>query len=242
MTVDTRLEGLYNQVELVRGVGDRQRGQLCIMSFVALLVGDDHSDDPSTVSRVIRRYAITINDQMPASLRQDLKCFASQMIGTRDGHDALRTTLLLEAARTDLLPRIEADIGGFGSAILADETKRTFRAWLQAYHRVKTYVSAPANVLDEGGREDAARMVACLICGCAHIAAHADQRAYYWAKTVDLLDRLCTIGIEDARPVVPGDYLDPLSGFLASRRQQPARRTRAASLWRRVRSLLPAPA
>lgn len=242
MTVDTRLEGLYNQIELVRGVGDRQRAQLCIMSFVALLVGDDHSDDPSTVSRVIRRYAITINDQMPASLRQDLKCFAPQMIGTRDGHDALRTSLLLEAARTDLLPRIEADIGGFGSAILADQRKQTFRAWLQAYHRVKTYVSASASVLDEGVREDAARMVACLICGFAHIAPRADQRAYYWAKTVDLLDRLCTIGVEDARPLIPEDHLDLLSEFLARGRQRPARRTRATRLWRRVRSLLPASA
>jgi hypothetical protein len=242
MLGDSRLEGLYNQVELVRGIGDRQHAQLCIMSFVALLAGEDHTDNPVTASRVIRRYAITINDQIPASLRQDLKCFAPQMIATRDGHDTLRAKLLLDAARTGLLPRIEADICGFGSAILTDEKKRTFRAWLQAYREVKTYVATSTNPLDEGVREDAACMVACLICGCARIAPLADQRAYYWAKAADLLDRLCTIGIEDARPMVSEDHLELLSRFFANRRQPPAQNTRAASLWMRVRSPLPAQA
>ncbi len=240
MTVNPRLEELYNQVELVRGVGDRQRAQLCVMSFVALLAGEDHSDNPVTASRVLRRFAITMNDQMPASLRQDLKCFAPQMIGTRDGHDDARAKLLLDAARTELLPRIEADIGGSGSAILADEKRRTVRSWLQAYHSVKTYIVASTMVLDEWVREDVACTVACLICGSAQIAAFADQRAWYWAKGVDLLDRLCTIGIEDARPIVSEDHLDLLSRFLAKRRQPPAQRTRGINLWMRVRSLLPA--
>ncbi len=239
MTVNSRLEGLYSQVELVQGVGDRKRAQLCIMSFVALLAGEDHSDDPGTVSRVIRRYAIAINDQMPPSRRQDLKCFAPQMIGTRDGHDAARAKLLLDAARTDLLPRIEANIGGFGSAILADRKRRTFRAWLQAYHWLKTHVAKSTNLLDEGVREDAACMVACLICACAYIAPLADQRAWYWAKAVDLLDRLCTIGIEDARPIVSEDHLDLLSRSLARRPQPPALSVPATSLWMSVRSLLP---
>jgi hypothetical protein len=240
MTVNSRLEGLYSQVELVRGVGDRRTAQLCIMSFVALLAGEDHSDSPVTTSPVIRRFAITINDQMPEPLRQDLKCFAPEMIGTRDGHDRARTKLLFDAARIELLPRIEADIGGCGSASLAYDKKRTFRSWLHAYHWVKTYVTASTNVLDEGRQEDAAWMVACLICGCAHIAALAHQRAWYWAKAVDLLDRLCTIGTEDARPTVSEDHLDLLSGILANRHQPLPGHTRAASLWMRVRSLLPA--
>ncbi len=240
MMVNSRLEGLYNQVELIQGIGDRQHAQLCIMSFVALVVGEDHSDDPGTVSRVIRWYAIAINDQMPPSLWQDPKCFAPQMIGTRDGHDAIRAKLLLDTAQTDLPPRIEADIGGFGSAILAHGKKQTFRAWLHAYHWVKTHVAQSIKLLDEGVREDAASMVACLICGCARIIPLAGRRAWYWAKAVDLLDRVCIIGLEVARPTVSEDHLDFLSRFLASRPQPPAQSAYATSLWVSVCKLLPA--
>jgi hypothetical protein len=38
MSVNLRAERLYDQVELVRGIGSRNRGQLCIISFVAYLM------------------------------------------------------------------------------------------------------------------------------------------------------------------------------------------------------------
>ena len=54
MTVDERMEQVYQQIELVRGVGDRRRAKLCIMSFVALLAGESHTDSPDTASAVLR--------------------------------------------------------------------------------------------------------------------------------------------------------------------------------------------
>lgn len=73
MLMNSRFEEFYSQVELVRGAGDRRRAQLCVMSFVAFLAGENHSDNPVTASPFIRRFAITINDAVPTPLRQDLK-------------------------------------------------------------------------------------------------------------------------------------------------------------------------
>jgi hypothetical protein len=240
VTVNSRIERIYNQVELIRGVGDRRPEQLCIMSFVALLAGEDHSDDPVTASRLVRWFAMTINDEMPTSLRQNLKCFAPQMIGTRDGHDDVRAMLLLDAARKELLPRIEADFGGANLAIPDGEQKPAARPWLAAYHSVKSYAANSTVLLDARAREDMTCMVACLVCRCAQTAEVADQRAWYWAKGVDLLDRLCTIGIADARPMVSEEQLDLLTGFLSKRRQLLARRTRAVRVLMRVCGLIPA--
>ena len=64
MNVNAAMERLYERVELVRGVGDRWRGQLCLMSFVALLAGEAHSDSPLTASSVIRPFGMVINDEM----------------------------------------------------------------------------------------------------------------------------------------------------------------------------------
>ena len=73
MTIDAQLEHLYQQIELVRGSGDPKHRRLCIMSFVAFLNGEPHTDNPTTASSLIRRYAMVINDEMPDSLRQRLK-------------------------------------------------------------------------------------------------------------------------------------------------------------------------
>ncbi|MGH7191194.1 MAG: hypothetical protein ACREF0_18650, partial [Acetobacteraceae bacterium] len=70
MVVDERLERLYEKVELVKGAGDPSQGKLCVMSFVALLAGEGHSDRPRTASPLIRELAVRINDAMPRAMRQ----------------------------------------------------------------------------------------------------------------------------------------------------------------------------
>ena len=57
MIVDLELQRLYDRVRLVRGKGDRRSGTLCIMTFVALLAGERHTDAPSTASPVLRALA-----------------------------------------------------------------------------------------------------------------------------------------------------------------------------------------
>ena len=63
MSVNLAVERLYEEVELVRGTGNRHRGELCIMSFVAYLAGEPHTDSPSnpcgrthTISSPVCRY------------------------------------------------------------------------------------------------------------------------------------------------------------------------------------------
>lgn len=239
MTVNSRFEELYSQIELVRGAGDRQGARLCIMSFVAFLAGEAHSDNPVTASPVIRRFAITINDEMPATFRQGLKCFAPQMIGTRDGHDNARARLLLDAARSELLPHIEIDFDDVDRTEQFGERKRTAKSWLDARRHVQSLVTGMETVGDAKAQEQIAFVVAHLVCGCGQSAPSPATRLWYWAKAVDLLDRLSTIGIEDERPTISEDQVNALSGFLADRQRMFGRRTRAANLWTRVRGLLP---
>jgi len=95
MSVNLEAERLYDQVELVRGTGSRNRGQLCIMSFVAYLAGERHTDHPRTASPFIRKFAIPLNDGVPTALCQDLKPFAPRIIGTNDGHDLKRAAVMI---------------------------------------------------------------------------------------------------------------------------------------------------
>jgi hypothetical protein len=48
MDVDRRLEQLCERVALVEGVGSLRRGELCVMSFVALLAGERHTNHPAS--------------------------------------------------------------------------------------------------------------------------------------------------------------------------------------------------
>jgi len=94
MEVDRRLEELCERITLIDGVGSRRRGELCVMSFVALLGGERHTDHPASASPLIRNLAIPVNDAMPQDLRQRLKPFAARIVGTNDGRDPARAELL----------------------------------------------------------------------------------------------------------------------------------------------------
>lgn len=45
------LERLYERIRLVGGKGSRRDARLCVMTFVALLAGERHTDAPATASR-----------------------------------------------------------------------------------------------------------------------------------------------------------------------------------------------
>jgi hypothetical protein len=111
MDVDRRMEELCERVVLVDGVGSRKRGELCVMSFVALLAGERHTDRPASASPLIRNLAISVNDAMPGDVRQRLKPFAVRMIGTNDGHDRARAEVLRQALVAEILPRLRRDWG-----------------------------------------------------------------------------------------------------------------------------------
>ena len=243
MTVDARWESLYRQVELVRGVGDRKRGKMCIMSFVAFLAGEGHSDNPTTASPLIRQFAMTINDEMPDHMRQRLKSFAPRIVDTRDGRDRERVRLLIEAARAEVLPQIAAE---FDSAAATDggmprgyQTHRRAMTLPQLHEqalRLVSYASEPVNMPP---CEEAATAVARLITHCGRIARTPEQRDWYWVKAIELLDRLCDITAYHDRPGVPVERLSEMEAFLERRHEQQQRKARAVAAFVRVRNFLP---
>jgi hypothetical protein len=243
MTVDARWESLYRQVELVRGVGDRKRGKMCVMSFVAFLAREEHSDNPTTASPLIRQFAMTINDEMPDPMRQRLKSFAPRILGTRDGCDRARVRVLIEGSRAELLPRIVAE---FGSAATGDggmphgfqghRKAMTLPQLREQAVRLFSYASDPGNM---PACEEAATAVARLIAYCGRIARTPEQRDWYWVKAIELLDRLCDISADHDRPGVAVERLSEMEAFLEGRNEQPQRKTRAVAAFSRVCNLIP---
>ncbi len=222
MNVDAAMERLYQRVELVRGAGDRWRGQLCLMSFVALLAGEAHSDDPRTASRVIRRFGTVINDEMPVGIRQRLKPFAPRIVKTRDGCDQKRAHLLADAWQTEIVPQVLADFG--------DQACVTDR-------RTGAFLECPLVSTDAAWAVGLASAIARLIAYYAGRARY-QQSDWYWLKSIDLLDRLCDVGADRARPPYSMDEVMVAMRVL-DRSWNPQISLTAAALTR-IRSLIPA--
>src|SRR5260370_36562246 len=110
MSALASMEHVFGRVQLVRGKGERRRGRLCIMSFVALLAGERHTDAPVTASPFIRHFAIALNDAMPEAERQRLKLFAPRIVGTNDGLDRDRARLVKRMLAAELGPQLRLNL------------------------------------------------------------------------------------------------------------------------------------
>src|SRR3954447_1181222 len=105
MDLNLRLQRAFDRVELVSGtIGNPGDGRMCLMSLVAFLAGEDHSDAPGCASPLIQAFAVQINDHMPDAARQRLKPFAPRIIGTNDGLDGARVQVLSQVL-TDILAK-----------------------------------------------------------------------------------------------------------------------------------------
>jgi hypothetical protein len=241
MLVDQRLEQLYQRIELVRGMGNPKSGKLCIMSFVALLAGESHSDSPSVASPLIRSFAISINDRMPEAFRQKLKLFAPRIIGTRDRFDKLRAELLLSAVREEIAPRMRMDfsVAGFSLPWLSG-AKRSRAA---AMALVPKFGELSESQVDLAGLRgiDIAPATAHLLAHCAGALAK-QEAAWYWNKAIDLLDRLCDISDECTEPRIDWARVSWLDGILERRARMLRHKAMAVRVLDRLRRLLPLPA
>jgi hypothetical protein len=240
MTLDLRLEQLYRQIELVKGVGDPRRGQLCVMSFVALLAGESHSDSPATASTVIRRFAIPLNDRMPPALRQRLKPFAPRIIGTRDACDAVRADILANAVRGEIMPRVQAEFGPARSAIAwlggVRELHQAARALLD---RLSAFEGTDILSRVPEVQSEIAMATAQLICLAARSSPRAEDAEWYWNKGIDLLDRLCDVGNGKERPPVDSLRIAWIEMVLARRERLAQRTAIGGRTLERLRCLLP---
>lgn len=205
MHLDLRLERALERVELVTGVGTRDTGRMCVMSLVACLAGEEHTDSPACASPLIRAFAIPLNDNMPHAIRQRLKPFAPRILGTQDGQDGLRAELLRRALAEEILPRL----GG-----RASQPARRFAGpfrWLWSLLGVRRLEREAAWMMDRAvalaDGADMVRAVAAagavgrLLARAAREAPDAREADRLWDLAVGLLDRLCEIG--GARGDVP---------------------------------------
>jgi hypothetical protein len=213
MVVDERLERLYRQVELVRGVGEPKSGKLCVMSFVAFLAGEVHSDRPAAASSLIRELAVRINDAMPQEIRQELKPFVPRILGTNDGCDGERAAMLRAVTEAEIMPRICRDFLVSGR-LRSWRRSGEFRELSSKLFGLTESWSKPEHALPD---VKLCAAVTDLLCFCAAKASDADSGRWYWEKAIDVLDRACDIREDSSSSRVDETRLRELEEILAGR-------------------------
>src|SRR5215213_6289061 len=202
MEVDHRLERLCERVTLVNCVGSRWRGELCVMSFVALLGGERHMDQPASASPLIRNFAMRVNDAMPRRVRQRLKPFAARILGTNDGHDRARVEVLRRALAGEIQPRIRRDWGIAGRA--GERGRVPIEAFAETFcfadmagpdiaACAALLLSRLERPLPPGHEPRVGAAVGEVLARCMREAATREQRGWYRDEAIDLLDRLCEV-------------------------------------------------
>ncbi|MGG5817721.1 hypothetical protein [Falsiroseomonas sp. HW251] len=204
MHLDIRLERALERVELVTGVGTRDAGRMCVMSLVACLAGEEHTDSPGCASPLIRAFAIPLNDNMPHAVRQRLKPFAPRILGTQDGMDTQRAELLRRALAEEVLPRL----GGRQPPQSRRFAGPLWRFWailgMRRLEREAEWMMDRAVALSDGA--DLARAIAAagavgrLLARAAREAPDPKEADRLWDLAIGLLDRLCDVGGERVAP------------------------------------------
>lgn len=190
MSVEITFQRLYDQVELITGVGDARLGKLCIMSFVSLLSGETFGDRPKSVSPVIRKFAIPVNDRMDDTGRQRLKPFAPRMVGTNDGLDDVRAELLYRAVQHEILPVVP-----LSRAVAADPARAAQAVGRRAAENLRHIREA----YGDGRHEVLAKETGHLLAALSERERDATRRRWYWDQAIGLLDRLCDVGAAERR-------------------------------------------
>ena len=209
---------LYDSVDLVNRVGTRSQRQLCVMSLVALMAGERHSDRPDCACPVITAYAIKLNDALDDEKRQKLKPFAPRIIGTQDGYAEERARFLVSKILCDVLPRLLNERCADSSDIAADMQLMAGEPARDAAHRISLVIrrAVRGGVLQNGyagdlryllrayGREShelVGTAAAVLLANCARLSTDRTRERWFWSFATDLLDRTCDVGISATRSV-----------------------------------------
>ncbi len=231
-------ERLYDSVDLVNRVGDRSQRQLCVMSLVALMAGERHSDRPDCACTVITAYAIKLNDALDDEMRQTLKPFAPRIIGTRDGYEAERARFMVGRILRDVVPRLVRRPAGEPARraseamrLVAGEPPRDAARRIAAavHHAVRSGAIARGHGSDlrylmrAYGREShelVGTAAAVLLANCARLTDDVRQSRWYWNYATGLLDRACDQGISGVRSLAEVERMS----------QQAAARLQASAL------------
>jgi len=193
MDLDLHLQRGFDRVELVSGtIGNPRDGRMCLMSLVAFLAGEDHSDSPGCASPLIQAFAVRINDSMPHAARQRLKPFAPRIIGTNDGLDELRARVLSGALAEGNFLEAADQYWAEPTAPAQGRHSRLRRLWRWLRKDIDQRLFYCA--LSCGDGTYMANHAAHLIARLARSAPNARAQEVYWDTAIAILDRLCDVG------------------------------------------------
>ena len=217
-----QVETLFRQLDLVPRVGERRESELCVMSLVALLAGERHTDRPATACPVIASYAIKINDTLDCDARQGLKLLATRIMGTNDGRHAERAWLLARVCVNEIFAYLMEDIGAPASVIadlprmplkidssfdfkqLSDDLQIVGRHYGMDRSRLADFRYL-LRACRRGSTEFVASAAAVTIVDCARLSDIPLEENRYWDIAVGMFDRLCDIGLGER---VPGRVME----------------------------------
>ena len=216
MPEDMRTERLLAETELVRSRGEPQSRKLCIMSLVARLAEEPHSDHPQAASPAVGAFARAINDAMDRQTRQRLIPFAPRIKGTHAAHDRARMARLHGVLTDELLPRLATDLQVAAlsetDATAAEATARLVAALretgAEAHGRLVQDprwdgaaligpLRAAFLARRDGCSQQHAEAVARILIAGAYRVARPSRRVWYWDRAIAALDGLCDL---DPRP------------------------------------------
>ncbi len=212
MTSEFSYQRLYDSISLVPRVGSRADNELCVMSLVALLAGENHTDRPKVACPVLATFAIKVNDSIDCDARQMLKPFAPRIIGTRDGKARQRALVLVNAILGEVLPRRAQDFGHSVPLSLAehlrlrtpdfdgDELQELYLVLRREAHNLAldrgrlSDLRYMLRACARGSDELVANSCAAILSDFARHSAAPEHAAWYWNKAIELVDRICDVG------------------------------------------------
>ena len=223
MDLDMRLQRAFDRVELVSGsIGNPGEGRMCLMSLVAFLAGEAHSDShaPRCASPLIQTFAVLVNDHMPREARQRLKPFAPRIIGTNDGFDQVRTEILRHAFAEGILAKALGQcVTGPAPTLGRLSRLRRLLRWLRKEERGHLLALSRDGV-------NLAREAARLIARSARRAPCAREQERHWDVAIGLLDMLCDVGAPTrCGPGIRAERLAQLEGTPRPRQERPGARS-----------------
>ena len=220
MGPDLRLQQQHvlDRFELVTGIGEPDQGTACVMSLVAHLAGEGHTDRPACASALIRHFAIPINDNMPPEARRRLKPFVPRLIGTNDGLDRKRAEVLRRALVEVILPRVSGDrpTHSPGESARRAGPFRRLRVWLLRgsllRHIGRLLQETESDDGGAGQRAELASAAGHLLGLCARDAQDAREAEWYRNQAIGLLDQLCDVGAQGWRDAARDARAEGTSG------------------------------
>ena len=196
MDLHPSLQRAFDRVELVSGtIGDPGEGRMCLMSLVAFLAGEPHSDAPGCASPLIQTFAVVVNNHMPHEARQRLKPFAPRIIGTNDGFNSVRAAVLRHALAEGILARAPDEcLTGSAAAPARGRFSRLRRLWRWLRKDEQGRLLALSG--DDG--VNLAREAERLIARSARRAADAREQERHWDAAIGLLGQAVRRGRAEA--------------------------------------------